>query len=81
MKEPFSEEKLQNYISQIEQLEDEKHATAGKITLLYADAKSEGYDPKAMRQVVRERRTTPEELERHEEIVELYKAALARVSS
>jgi len=46
MKEPFSEEKLQNYISQIEQLEDEKHDTAGKITLLYADAKSEGYDPR-----------------------------------
>ena len=47
-------EKLKQVIAKIEKLEEEKKEVGGQIRDVYQEAKSMGYDTKALRAVVRE---------------------------
>jgi uncharacterized protein (UPF0335 family) len=69
-------DQLRLFIERIERLEEEKSGIASDIKDVYSEAKSTGYDIKAMRDVIRLRK-----LEKHvrleaEAILETYKAAL-----
>lgn len=69
-------DELRLLIERIERLEEEKKAMADDIRDVYAEAKSRGYDARAMRQVVALRKMeTNARLER-EAILDTYKAAL-----
>lgn len=71
--------KLKSIIERVERLEEEKKATASDIRDVYAEAKSDGYDVKALRRLIRLRAKTKTEREQEEAVLETYMAAVGMV--
>ncbi len=69
-------ERLRSFIQRIERLEEEKKTISDDIREVYAEAKSNGYDPKVMRQVVRIRKLDDADRQEQEAILETYLSAL-----
>lgn len=67
---------LRAFIERIERLEEEKKALADDIKEVYAEAKGNGFEVSAIRQLVRLRKQDPSDRQEAEAILELYKAAL-----
>ena len=67
---------LRALIERIERLEEEKKTIADDIKDVYAEAKGNGFDTKAIRAIVRLRKQDQAEREEAETILDLYKAAL-----
>jgi len=67
---------LRQYIERIERLEEEKKGIADDIRDVYSEAKSQGYDAKIMRQIVRLRKMTQDDRQEMEAILDTYKSAL-----
>ncbi|MGB3626033.1 MAG: GapR family DNA-binding domain-containing protein [Henriciella sp.] len=74
-----AKEKLRLTIERIERLEEEKKEVADQIKDVFAEAKSMGYDVKALRQVVRIRKQDRQEREEAEAVLETYLIALGEV--
>ena len=64
------------YLDQIERLDTERRAIADDIREKFAEAKGNGYDTKAMRQILKLRRMDAAERAEQEALVEVYKAAV-----
>jgi uncharacterized protein (UPF0335 family) len=73
---PFAKGKLKSFIERVEKLEEEKQAIADDIREVYAEAKAEGFDVKALRTVIRLYRQDADERRAHEAMVELYRDAI-----
>ena len=71
-----SDEQLRLFIERIERLEEEKKGIADDIRDVYSEAKSQGYDPKIMRQIVRLRKMPIHDRKEMEAILDVYKSAL-----
>jgi uncharacterized protein (UPF0335 family) len=71
-----SAEQLKLFIERIETLEEEKRGLADDIKGVYAEAKSNGYDVKTMRSIVRLRRMDTNARAEMEALLETYKSAL-----
>lgn len=71
-----SDEQLRLFIERIERMEEEKKGVADDIKDTYNEAKSQGYDPKIMRQVIRLRKMPVEDRKEMEAILDVYKASL-----
>lgn len=71
-----SAEQLKLFIERIETLEEEKRGIADDIKGVYAEAKSNGYDVKTMRTIVRLRRMDTNARAEMEALLETYKSAL-----
>ena len=69
-------EALRQAIERIERLEEEKKSISDDIKDVYAQAKSQGFDPKIIRQIVRLRKLERSEREEAEQLLELYMASL-----
>lgn len=69
-------DQLRLFIERIERLEEEKKGIADDIRDVYSEAKSQGYDPKIMRQIVRLRKMESHQRLEMEAILDTYKAAL-----
>ncbi len=69
-------DQLKSIVERIERLEEEKAALAADIREVYAEAKGNGYDVKALRRVVRERKLDRAEFQEQEAIIDLYRHAL-----
>ena len=67
---------LKTVVDRIERLEEEKKALAGDIKDVYAEAKANGFDTKALRKVVQLRRQDMAERREEEAILATYMAAL-----
>jgi uncharacterized protein (UPF0335 family) len=67
---------LRALIERIERLEEEKKTLADDIKDIYAEAKGNGFDTKAIRTIIRLRKKDQAEREEEETILDLYKAAL-----
>ncbi|MCC6205289.1 MAG: DUF2312 domain-containing protein [Hyphomicrobiales bacterium] len=67
---------LRALIERIERLEEEKKTIADDIKDIYAEAKGNGFDTKAIRTIIRLRKKDQAEREEEETILDLYKAAL-----
>lgn len=67
---------LRQLIERIERLEEEKKALAADIRDVYTQAKSQGFDTKIIRQIVRLRKLEEHEREETEQLLDLYKAAI-----
>lgn len=67
---------LRLFIERIERLEDEKKGISEDISDVYSEAKSQGYDAKVMRQVVKLRKMESHKRQEMEAVLETYKAAL-----
>lgn len=74
--EGISAERLRSLVERIERLAEERKALGEDIKDIYAEAKSAGFDVKALRQIIRMRTWEPAELEEHETLVDLYRRAL-----
>jgi uncharacterized protein (UPF0335 family) len=71
-----TDDRLRLLIERIERLEEEKKGIADDIRDVYSEAKSVGYDPKIMRQIVRLRKMDANDRSEQEMILDTYKAAL-----
>lgn len=69
-------EQLRLFIERIERLEEEKKGISDDIRDVYLEAKSQGYDPKIMRQIVALRKLPPHDRKEMEAILDVYKSAL-----
>ena len=74
-----SKGQLRSFIERIERLEEEKAALSADVREVYAEAKSNGYDPKIMRQVVRIRKMDGNERAEQEALLDTYLAALGMI--
>jgi uncharacterized protein (UPF0335 family) len=69
-------DQLRLFIERIERLEEEKKGIADDIRDVYAEAKSNGYDTKTMRAVVRLRRLETHTRQEMDALLETYRSAL-----
>src|ERR671920_498799 len=74
--ESVAADQLKSYIERIERLEEEKAGIAGDIKEVYAEAKGNGFDTKAMRKIISLRKQDYSERQEQEAILELYMQAL-----
>ena len=76
----FAKDQLKAIIERIERLEEEKKATSEDIKDVYAEAKGNGFDTKALRTIVRMRKMDGAERREQEEILETYMHALGMLT-
>jgi uncharacterized protein (UPF0335 family) len=69
-------DRLRSIIERIERLEEEKKALSSDIKDIMAEAKSAGFEPKALRRVLAARRMEAQEREELEGLLEVYMQAL-----
>lgn len=72
-------DQLKAIIERIERQEEEKKVISDDIRDIYAEAKGNGYDVKALRTIVRLRKQDANERAEQEAIIETYKAVLGMV--
>jgi uncharacterized protein (UPF0335 family) len=72
----FSKDQLKAVIERIERCEEEKKTISDDIRDIYAEAKGNGYDVKALRTIVRMRKQDANERSEQETILETYLIAL-----
>jgi uncharacterized protein (UPF0335 family) len=72
-------EKLRQVVAKIETLEEEKKEVSTQIKDVYGEAKSMGYDTKALRAVIRFRKSDRQEREEQEAILDTYLLALGEI--
>ncbi len=72
----FARDQLKSIIERIERLEEEKKATADDIRDVYAEAKGNGFDTKALRTIVRMRKMDSDERREQQEVLDTYLHAL-----
>ncbi|HEY2186887.1 MAG TPA: DUF2312 domain-containing protein [Xanthobacteraceae bacterium] len=75
----FAKDHLKAFVERIERLEEEKKAIADDVRDVYAEAKANGFDTKALRAVVQLRRQDVDERREYEAILETYMHALGMV--
>ena len=76
MSDNVAADQLRLFIERIERLEEEKKGIADDIKDVYLEAKSQGYDSKTMRAIVRLRKMEKQAREEAEALLDTYKAAL-----
>ena len=69
-------EQLRSIIQRIEKLEEEKAAIGADVKEVYAEAKGNGFDTKAIRQIIRLRKMDESDREEQELVLDTYKRAL-----
>ena len=75
----FAQDQLKAIVERIERLEEEKKTISDDIRDVYAEAKGNGYDVKALRTIVRMRKQDPNERAEAETILETYMQALGMI--
>jgi len=75
----FAKEQLKSIIDRIERLEEDKAAIASDIKDVYAESKSNGFDVKALRTIVRMRKQDAGEREQQEMVLDTYLQAMGMV--
>ncbi|WP_037437196.1 GapR family DNA-binding domain-containing protein [Sinorhizobium fredii] len=72
-------DQLRAFIERIENLEEDKKAIADDIKDVYGEAKSMGFDSKALRAIVRIRKKDFSEYENSQAVLDTYLAALGMI--
>ena len=68
--------KLLSYVERVERLNEEVKALQTDIKEIYEEAKSNGYDVKALKAIIALRKLDEPEREEAETVLDVYKAAL-----
>lgn len=76
MTELSADDHLRLFLERVERLNEEKKGISDEIRDTYAEAKSQGYDPTIMRQIVKLRAMEPHDRQEMEQLLDTYKAAL-----
>mgnify|MGYP002633391297 FL=1 len=69
-------DRLRSFVERIERLEEDRSNLTADIREVISEAKSAGFDAKALRQVVRLRKLDPDERQEQEHLLEVYRRAL-----
>lgn len=69
-------DRLRSIVERIERLEEEKVALAADVKDIYSEAKSAGFDTKALRALIKVRKQDANEVEEFETILDIYRHAL-----
>ena len=72
----FAKDHLKAFVERVERLEEEKKAIADDVRDVYAEAKANGFDVKALRTVVKLRKLDVNERREQEAVLETYLHAL-----
>ncbi|WP_262048635.1 DUF2312 domain-containing protein [Bradyrhizobium sp. Bra78] len=72
----IAKDQLKSIIERVERLLEEKQAIGDDVSAVYAEAKANGYDTKALKAIVRMRAQDPNERAEFETILETYMQAL-----
>jgi uncharacterized protein (UPF0335 family) len=72
-------DQLKSIVERIERLEEEKAAISSDIKDVYAEAKGNGYDPKALKEIIKQRKIERDARLEQEAIVDMYKQALGMI--
>lgn len=71
-----TDDKLRLFIERIENMNEEIAGLTADRADIFAEAKGEGYDTKIMREVIKRRKMSPDDLRNFEDVLELYKLAV-----
>lgn len=71
-----TDDRLRLLIERYERLEEEKKGISDDQKDVMAEAKGVGYDPKAMKEVIKLRKMSPDDYREWEAVREIYKNAL-----
>jgi uncharacterized protein (UPF0335 family) len=69
-------DQLRTIVERIEHIEQEINELNESKREIYQEAKSNGFDPKVLREIVRRRKQDQKEREEHESLLELYLRAI-----
>ena len=69
-------DELRQFIERIERLDAERKDIAEQQKEVFAEAKGRGYDTKALRKLIAERRLSPDEVSEAQAVLEMYREAL-----
>lgn len=72
-------DQLKSIIARVEKLEEEKAAIADDIKDVFAEAKGNGFDVKAIRQILKIRKQDAQEREEEETVLDTYMRALGMI--
>jgi len=75
-----SGEKLRSYVERIEHLTEDEKALKDDKKLVFAEAKSDGFDTKYIRAIIKLRSVPPSERQENEAMIEMYSAAMGMSS-
>lgn len=75
-----AKDQLKSFVERIETLESDKKQVADDIRDVYSEAKSSGYDVRALRQIIRLRKQDAAERAELEALIDTYKLALGMIS-
>ncbi len=76
----FAKEQLKAFVERIERLSEEKKTISDDIRDVYAEAKSNGFDVKALRTIIHLRKQDAAERREHEAVLETYMHALGMLA-
>lgn len=69
-------DRLRSIVERIERLEEERKALGDDIKDIFSEAKSAGFDPKVLRQLIAIRKQEAAEVEEQETMLDIYRRAL-----
>ena len=72
----LSVEHLRQFVERIERLEEEKQTIAEDIKEVFQEAKSNGFDVKTLKEIIKIRKADASDLEEQEYLLDTYKRAL-----
>ena len=73
---PQTRDRLRNFIERVERVEEERKALTADIADILKQAKSEGFDTKVMRQVLKLRKLSAAERQEADALLEVYMRAV-----
>jgi uncharacterized protein (UPF0335 family) len=76
----FAKDHLKAFVERVERLEEEKKTIADDIRDVYSEAKANGFDVKALRQIIKLRKQDVDERKEQEAILETYMHALGMLN-
>lgn len=71
-----SNDQLRLFMERIERLDEEKKGISDDMRDVFSEAKSQGYDTKIMRQILKLRKMEPHDRAEMEALLDTYKSAL-----
>jgi len=72
----LSAEHLKQFVERIERLDEEKQTIAEDIKEVFQEAKSNGFDVKTLKEIIKIRKADASDLEEQEYLLDIYKRAL-----
>lgn len=71
-----SDDQLRLFVERVERIEEESRGIRDDLKDVYSEMKSQGYDPKIVKLIVKERAMSPHDRKERDAILEVYRCSL-----